>query len=138
MKTSECIELMQEHSIRPTANRILIVKAMSDAGRPMSLTELEIELPTIDKSIIFRSLSLFKKNSMLHIIEDWGHGVRYELCHSHSGNEDDDMHVHFHCEVCKRTYCLEEVQIPEVRIPEGYVRHSANYIIKGICPECSR
>jgi len=51
---------------------------------------------------------------------------------------DDDQHAHFHCEVCHRTFCLQEIPVPEVALPEGYTATSASYLIKGICPACAR
>ena len=76
---------------------------------------------------------------MVHVIEDGGDGVRYELCHSHDGHaEDDDQHVHFYCEACHRTFCINDVPIPGVELPEGYQLSSINYMAKGLCPECTK
>ena len=36
-----CEEMLQEHGVKPTANRIVVVKALADAERPLSLSELE-------------------------------------------------------------------------------------------------
>ena len=132
----DIIYLIQEHGIKPTANRILIASALSELGRPMSMGELEYTLETVDKSVISRTLSIFRENHLVHVLEE-SDGLRYELCHSHSHDMDDDAHVHFHCETCGKTICLEDVPIPPVGIPEGYERRTANYIIKGLCPECS-
>ena len=51
---------MQEHGIRPTANRMLVIQALEDAPHPLSLAELEDRLVTLDKSSIFRVLTLFR------------------------------------------------------------------------------
>ena len=83
------------------------------------------------------SLTLFKENHLLHQIDDGCEGVRYELCHAH-GEIDDDRHVHFHCEVCHRTFCLEDLPVPQVDYPEGFRVETVNYMAKGICPECSK
>ena len=122
--------------MKPTANRIVVVKALAAAGRPMSLSELEYKILTIDKSGVFRALTLFKEHHLVHVIEDGGDGVRYELCHSHDGEVDDDLHVHFYCERCRRTYCLEDIPIPEVVLPAGFEMTSVNFMLKGICPQC--
>jgi Fur family ferric uptake transcriptional regulator len=45
--------------------------------------------------------------------------------------------VHFYCECCHRTFCLNETPIPGVPLPTGYVSRSINYMIKGLCPDCS-
>ena len=36
------------------------------------------------------------------------------------------------------TYCFESERIPLVNIPEGFYPHAINYMIKGICPKCSK
>ena len=136
MDEKKCTELLNRHHIKPTANRIVVVKALASAGRPMSLSELEYEILTIDKSGIFRSLTLFRYHHLVHVIEDGGDGVRYELCLSHHEDEDDDMHVHFYCERCHKTFCLEDLPIPDVPLPEGYEMTTANFVVKGICPQC--
>ncbi len=135
MSAQEGADLLTEAGIRPTSNRILVTEALSAAGRPMSLTELETLLETIDKSGIFRTLVLLKEHHLVHSIED-GDTVRYELCHSHDHRRDDDLHPHFFCEKCHRTFCLDGIAIPPVPVPEGYRPESINYLIKGICPEC--
>lgn len=134
--TEELDKLLLEHGVKPTANRLVIAQALRRAGRPLSMTELEDRLETIDKSNIFRTLTAFRDAHLVHVLEDTGDGVRYELCHSHHEDHDDDLHVHFYCTRCHRTYCLEEIPVPEVQVPEGYQAESASYLIKGLCPDC--
>ena len=137
MKAEECEALLAAHGIKPTANRIVVAKTLATAGRPMSLSELEYKILSIDKSGVFRVLTLFREHHLVHVLEDGSDGVRYELCHSHDGHEhDDDQHVHFYCERCHRTFCLTDVSIPAVPLPEGYELQSINYMAKGICPAC--
>ena len=139
MNSSECETLLASHDIKPTANRIVVARTLAAAERPMSLSELEYEILSIDKSGIFRTLSLFREHHLVHVLEDGGDGVRYELCHSHDDHqEDDDQHVHFYCERCHRTFCLNHTPIPPVSLPEGYETQSINYMVKGLCPECSK
>ena len=130
--------LLTAHDIKPTANRIVVAKTLAAAERPMSLSELEYKILSIDKSGVFRALTLFREHHLVHVIEDGGDGVRYELCHSHDGHaEDDDQHVHFYCERCHRTFCLHDTPIPAVQLPHGYHLASINYMAKGLCPECA-
>ena len=56
MSKQEITHLLEEHGVKVTANRLLVAEALSDAGRPLSLTELEDEIGSMDKSSIFRSL----------------------------------------------------------------------------------
>jgi len=122
MDEKQCVELLEHHGVKATANRIVVVKALAAADRPMSLSELEYQILTIDKSGVFRALTLFKEHHLVHVIED--------------DHVDDDLHVHFYCEQCRRTYCLEDIKIPPVRLSDGFEMHSVNYMVKGICPHC--
>lgn len=138
METNDIVALLEEHNVRPTANRIIVAGALAKAGMPMSLAELETEIDSIDKSNIFRALISFKDNHLVHAIEDGSNGVRYELCKSHDHDHDEDLHVHFHCEICGKTFCFEDIPVPKVDVPKGYQPISTNYIIKGICPSCQK
>lgn len=129
-------ELLEKHGVKPTANRIVVARALAEAGRPMSLTELEYKILSIDKSGVFRALTLFRVHHLVHVIEDGSGGARYELCHSHHDDADDDLHLHFYCEHCHRTFCLTDVPLPQVAAPEGFQVTGANYMLKGICPDC--
>lgn len=135
---SDLEELFALHGVKITANRLLIAQALQEAGRPLSMTELEERLETIDKSNVFRALTVFRDAHLVHALEDSGDGVRYELCHSHGDAHDDDIHVHFYCIKCHRTYCLYDTHVPPVQVPKGYEAESVSYLVKGICPDCRR
>lgn len=136
VKTSE--EILLARGIKPTANRILVLRELASAERPMSLAELEYRILSVDKSGIFRSLALFKERHLVHVLEDGGDGVRYEFCRSSSEDTDDDQHAHFFCERCRQTFCLDGIGVPQVELPAGYEPVSVNYMIKGVCPDCAR
>lgn len=128
--------LMQEHGVKPTANRILILRTLLRAGRPLSMTEIETDLESVDKSIISRTLSAFREARLLHVLAD-GESTRYEVCHCAAEEEDTDRHVHFHCTRCGRTFCLEDLPVPAVTMPAGYRADHVNFIVEGVCPNCT-
>ena len=128
--------MLEMHGVKPTPNRMLVARALASSLHPLSLSELGERIQTIDKSCIFRVLVLFKNSRLVHVIEDGSGGVKYELCHSHDVDSDDDTHAHFHCEQCGRTFCLDHAPVPLLDLPEGYEMHSVNYLVRGICPEC--
>ncbi len=127
--------LMAEHGVKVTANRLLIARALEQAGRPLSMMELEAQVESIDKSNVFRSLMAFKDAHLVHVLD--GDPVRYELCHSHHQDHDDDLHVHFFCVKCHKTYCLEGIPVPPVQAPKGYQVQEESYLLRGICPQCA-
>lgn len=138
MNENESTSLLKRRGVRPTPNRIIIAGELAGKSRPVSLHELEDSIVTIDRSSIFRTLNVFKEHGVVHVIEDGSDSVKYELCKSSSNEEDDDEHVHFYCQECHRTVCMDCIHIPQVTLPAGYERHSVNYLIKGVCPACAR
>ena len=126
--------LLAQHGVRVTANRLLVARALEQAGRPLSLMEIEERIDSVDKSNVFRALGVFKKARLVHVLE--GDPVRYELCHSEDTEQDDDLHVHFYCVRCHKTFCLENLSIPVVKAPEEFLVQEASYLLRGVCPEC--
>lgn len=125
-----------EHGVKPTAARLMILRTMLLGGRPLSMSEIGDALETVDKSVISRTLSLFRDRHLIHIIEDGSESLRYEVCRSTREDSDDDAHVHFHCVKCGRTFCLENIAIPRFSLPDGFEAHFTNCVIKGTCPNC--
>ncbi|MBQ9650396.1 MAG: transcriptional repressor [Prevotella sp.] len=138
MNEMEYEKLLEEHGIKPTANRIVVVRTLAASMQPLSLAELERRIGTIDKSNVFRALTLFREHHLVHAIEGSGDGTHYELCHSHDHDHDEDQHPHFFCEVCQQTYCLDYMDMPEPALPPGFEAHAVNFMIKGICPHCKK
>ena len=130
----KCIELLESHGIKPTANRILVLGAMLQANHSLSLSDLETSLETVDKSSIFRTLNLFRQQQLVHSFEDGSGSEKYEII---GLGDEADMHTHFYCEVCHETYCLKMINVPSVDLPDGFEVRSVNYTIKGICDRCS-
>lgn len=127
-----------EHDIRPTAMRILILSVIHNADHPISAQGIEDILETVDRSTITRALALFTEHDVVHMIDD-GSGIgKYEICPSAIHHIEELGHVHFHCNICGNTVCLNDIPIPTVTLPDGFFAHRLNYVISGICSKCSR
>ena len=136
----QAAKLLANSGIKPTANRLLVLKTLLRASAPMSLVECETELQTLERSSIFRVLTLFVERCIVHSIED-GRGItKYEVCHceGHHDHDDDDLHAHFYCERCQRVFCFEDISIPRMPLPAGFEPRSVNFMIKGLCPDCAK
>lgn len=138
-------EIEQEliaHDVRPTPVRLLVLRAMKESPYALSLSELEGRLGTVDKSSISRTLNLFLDRHLVHSIDDGAGVVKYatcaEHCHCHDAEGFGDLHLHFTCERCHRTYCLRGLPLPPVTVPHDFHVHTAEYMLKGICAECGR
>ena len=110
---------------------------MMQAERAVSLLDLETLLDTVDKSTISRTIALFLSHHLIHSIDDGSGSLKYAVCDNSCNCVVQDLHSHFYCEKCHRTFCLEGTHIPVIDLPEGFTLHSINYVLKGICQECS-
>lgn len=124
--------------IRLTANRLLIWRKVRHGFQgAFSLADLEATLPTLDRSTLFRTLTLLSEAHLLHDIDDGTGSQKYCVCHV-----DDTRHcmghVHLTCQQCHQTICLPHVRIPQVPLPEGFLPQETEYVVKGICAECAK
>ena len=55
--------------IKPTAMRLLILRTMMEMRRAVSMADLEEKLDTVDKSTIFRTLTLFLSHHLIHGVD---------------------------------------------------------------------
>lgn len=138
MTLEEAEKILKDKGVKPTSNRILVLKELSLTTHPVSLADLEERLSTMDKVSIFRVLELFAEKDVVHVIEDGSRSTKYELCHNDDAHSVEDQHVHFYCTACKETVCFEDVKVPKIDMPEGYVPHSVNFVIKGLCSKCGK
>lgn len=132
-------KILLNKGIKPTPNRILIIRELLKTDRAISIGDLETMLEfTMDKASIFRVLELFSDKDVVHEVQDGTRSLKYELCHSLGHHSIWDQHVHFYCERCNETYCFEDKKVPLIEMPEGFTARNANYLIKGICPKCEK
>ena len=55
-----CLHKLVLRDIRPTAIRVLVLRTLLEMKQAMSVSDLEAQLDTVDKSTIFRTLTLFR------------------------------------------------------------------------------
>jgi len=123
--------------VRVTAVRLLIWKTIRNGFHDaFSLADLETVLPTVDRSTLFRNLSVLTEAHLLHEIDDGSGSQKYCVCHL-DDTRHCQGHIHLTCRVCHRTFCMTNVKIPPVPLPEGFVQEETEYVVKGICKECS-
>ncbi|HIZ33748.1 MAG TPA: transcriptional repressor [Candidatus Bacteroides merdigallinarum] len=138
MEQTDITAHLEHKGVKPTANRILVLKALKASAKPMCLADLEEVLWTLDKSSIFRVLTLFLEHDIVHAFED-GRGIlNYELCTNEGVCNLSDAHMHFYCESCQQSFCMEDMPLPALQLPEGFSPHSISFVIKGECPQCRK
>lgn len=135
-------EALEHRGIRPTAVRLMIFKEMRALDCAVSHADIEQRLETVDKSTVSRTLSLFVSHHLAHSFTGAGGLMMYALCpdtchcHDSENPEPGDMHAHFVCTVCHKTYCLRNRPVPRAEVPDGFTVNSASYLLTGICPSC--
>ncbi|NDV46827.1 transcriptional repressor [Paludibacter sp. 221] len=131
-------QLLEARGIKPTSVRILILKAMLSYPQAFSLADMETALDTVDKSTLSRTIHLFHDKHLIHSIDDGSGSIKYSVCNPHCTCELNDLHVHFYCNRCKKTFCLESISIPRVQLPPNFLLNSVNFVMKGLCDQCSK
>lgn len=134
----ELEERLLNRNIKPTAVRLLIFKAMIDYPQAFSLSDLEVHLETVDKSTLFRTITLFHEHLLIHSIDDGSGSVKYSVCNVDCMCRIGELHAHFYCTHCHKTFCLESISIPPVQLPEKFLLESVNFVMKGRCDQCAR
>lgn len=127
---------LQSRNIKPTAMRQLVLKVLTDQRTAISLPELENKFEKADKVTLYRTLKTFEENKLIHSIDDGTGSVKYALCHETCECHPEDLHVHFLCAKCEKTYCLNDISIPNINLPKDFSLESVNMVVKGICSNC--
>lgn len=134
----EVIQILESRDIKPTSNRILVLKTMFGFDWAFTLGDLESVLGSVDKSTISRTIHLFQAHQLIHSFDDGSGSVKYAVCNTDCDCKVDDLHAHFYCNYCKKAFCLNNIRIPHFALPPDVEIESVNLVIKGFCGKCSK
>lgn len=133
--------ILKDHNLRVTSCRRDVLKSFIERHEALSHSDLEEELKdSFDRVTIYRTLKTFLDSDLIHKVLDDSGATKYALCshdHTDSKSHHPHDHVHFKCEKCGKTNCIEEISLPTVRLPEGFVSKDVSLLIQGICNKCS-
>ena len=136
---SKSLHILRTHQLRQTLSRAGILDMFIRHQGALSEPEIERGMKDdCDRVTIYRTLNTFLEKGILHKVLDDSGAMKYALCTPDCGegtlhNHD---HVHFKCEVCGLTNCLENARLPEISLPAGYQAREVNVLIQGTCPAC--
>lgn len=133
-------DTLKEFDLRRTSSREDVLALFLKADHALSHGDLEQGLgPDHDRVTIYRTLKTFLDKGLIHKVLDDEGGTKYALCRLTCGKDDHHHdHVHFKCELCGQTTCLDHVQIPAISLPAGYSRQEVNLLIQGTCSICNK
>ncbi len=128
---------LQIRNVKPTAMRELVLGILMEEPTAISLSDLENKFAKADKSTLYRTLKTFEKNKVIHSIDDGSGAIKYAICKDTCECSPDDLHAHFHCTKCGKTYCLNDIPVPtKFALPHNFTPDYVNVVIKGICANC--
>ncbi len=133
-------DLLKNHGLKLTPNRELILGVFINNKHALSYNNLEALLAKkLDRVTVYRTLKSFEESGIIHQIHDETSQIKYALCHGGtcSSHQHSDSHAHFRCEECDKTFCLEEIAIPEIKLPPGYKKETQSVFIQGVCAACN-
>lgn len=136
---NEVHQLLKKHSIRQTTTREAVLNVMFSKNYAVSHAEIEKEMGAkFDRVTIYRTLNAFLENGLVHKVLDSEGGIKYAVCqHEHQADKHTDNHLHFKCNKCHQTLCLEDHYIPNIATPKNYTINSLNILAEGVCEKCN-
>jgi Fur family ferric uptake transcriptional regulator len=130
--------LLRQNNLSVTSSRQKILQLFIE--HPGALAHGDIEKKAgerFDRVTIYRTLQTFMDKGIIHSIPSADNSIRYALCKDECREgHHHDHHIHFICENCGQTYCLDDVVTPEIKLPRGYIAKHAELVVEGICRAC--
>lgn len=133
-------QLLSTHQLRITQSRLDVLTLFMDKGTALSQPEIEDEMKgQCDRVTIYRTLATFLDKGLVHKVLDDAGAAKYALCaggcqettaHHHN-------HVHFKCNQCGQTLCINDVHVPAISLPGGFRVSEQNVLLQGTCPSCN-
>jgi len=130
------LSILQDHHLRVTECRLEIIRQFLDKQVALAHSDLEETLDTqFDRVTIYRTLKTFLEKDVVHKVLDDSGATKYALC-THEEKSHNHEHVHFKCETCGETTCLEAITLPAIKLPKGFEKKEMNLLVQGICEKC--
>lgn len=135
---AELLDILKKNQLSVTGSRKKILELFLKS--PGALAHADIEKntgETFDRVTVYRTLQTFTEKGIIHNIPTTDNSILYALCkHNCEAGHHHDNHVHFICTQCGKTICLDDVTVPEVKLPKGFRPEVAEMVVKGVCDDC--
>lgn len=133
-------ELLEDYGLRKTGCRLEVLHQFLEYDFALSHADLERLIGnSYDRVTIYRTLYSFEEKGLIHSIKDVSGAIKFALCKTDicSQHKHEDNHIHFNCSSCGQTFCLNDVHIPRLALPQGYTADRLHFSAEGICKDCS-
>lgn len=133
-------ELLKKNGLSITASRKKILDLFYESTGALAHADIEKNTDAaFDRVTVYRTLQTFVEKGIIHQIPTTDNSILYALCkHNCEQGHHHDNHVHFICNKCENTFCLDDVTVPEVKLPIGFAPLQSAMVVTGLCQECRR
>lgn len=131
-------DILKKSQLSVTGSRKSILELFLHSRGALAHSDIEKQTgEKFDRVTVYRTLQSFMEKGIIHTIPTVDNSIRYALCKDDcSQGHHHDNHVHFICNNCNKTICLETVTVPEVKLPKGFRPTDSQMIVSGICEDC--
>lgn len=135
---SKTLEILKKNQLSITAGREKILDLFLKSNGALAHADIEKNTQAgFDRVTVYRTLQTFVEKGIIHNIPTTDNSVKYALCKDNcEAGHHHDNHVHFICDKCKKAVCLDEVNVPHIQLPEGFVPKHSEMVITGTCSDC--
>lgn len=129
----EICDVLEQAGIRPTHQRILIMKYLAEyrvhPTAEMIYSKLKEEIPTFSKTTVYNTLKLLEEKGLISALATDEDQVRYEA--------NMAPHGHFKCVRCGALFDfdLSGIVPPEKEV-DGHLVLECQVMVKGVCCRC--
>ncbi|HEY8689010.1 MAG TPA: Fur family transcriptional regulator [Chitinophagaceae bacterium] len=131
-------EILKKNHLSVTDSRQKIMQLFLNSNGALAHADIEKKTgENFDRVTVYRTLQSFVEKGIIHLIPTKDNSIKYALCKDDcEAGHHHDNHVHFICDECSKTICLDDVTIPQVKLPKGFTPQHAEMVVNGICGDC--
>jgi Fur family ferric uptake transcriptional regulator len=136
--TRQIQQVLKRNQLSVTDSRSKILELFLQQSGALAHADIEKKSgASFDRVTVYRTLQTFVEKGIIHTIPTADNSILYALCKDEcSEGHHHDHHVHFVCELCSNTICLEDITVPEVKLPAGYEATQVEVVVNGVCKDC--
>lgn len=130
---AELAEMMHRAGVRPSAQRMAILRNVVEGGAHPTADEifrdLQADYPTMSRTTVYNSLHVLAESGLLKELELESGNRRYDFA-------EQPRHGHLRCRCCGRIFDVELPEDISLPSPEGFQIDGVDVFFRGLCPQC--
>jgi Fe2+ or Zn2+ uptake regulation protein len=125
-------ELLKNHNLKVTKQRIAVIKAINHLGLKANLSNIVLSCPNVNPSTVYRIIDIFLKSNVVEKNFNATNDVCYFLKNHHQH--------YFTCIRCGKQEKIEPCPVTSINnhlIKKGYQVLNHTILVSGICQKCA-